>query len=252
MKQKIETYLKSIEEKYEIEILLACETGSRAWGFPSPDSDYDIRLIYRHKKDWYLSLQEKKDTIELMFEDNEIDISGWDLRKSLRLLWKSNPPLLERIQSHIIYKSDESFLAEINVLAQSTYSRIATLHHYLSLSRNCLAEIDRNNAYKLKKLFYALRAAIACKWILEKQDMSPISFLKMLDGLEFDNGIKERIYFLIELKSHQNESYLHSGELELIILIENLLENAKLESKTLPPGSADFKLLDDFFLHLIA
>ena len=94
MKEKIQQYLQEIESQKSIKILLACETGSRAWGFPSPDSDYDIRLIYMHDKDWYLSLNEKKDTIELMLEDNNLDISGWDLRKSLRLLWKSNSALL--------------------------------------------------------------------------------------------------------------------------------------------------------------
>src|SRR5690606_32395753 len=116
MSEKIIQYLDKIENEKQIKILLACETGSRAWGFPSPDSDFDIRIIYVHKKDWYLSLSEKKDSIELMFENNDIDISGWDLRKSLRLLQKSNPPLLERIQSPIVYKSDNTFLAEINEL----------------------------------------------------------------------------------------------------------------------------------------
>ena len=98
MKEKIKQYLKEIEQRKNIKILFACETGSRAWGFPSPDSDFDIRLIYRHKKSWYLSLNEKKDTIELMADNNELDLSGWDLKKSLTLLSKSNPPLLEKIQ----------------------------------------------------------------------------------------------------------------------------------------------------------
>ena len=101
MTEKINQYLDKIEIEKKVKILLACETGSRAWGFPSPDSDFDIRIIYVHKKDWYLSLNERKDSIELMFENNDIDITGWDLRKSLRLLHKSNPPLLERIQSPI-------------------------------------------------------------------------------------------------------------------------------------------------------
>ncbi len=109
MNNKIKQYLHELEKDQDIEILLACETGSRAWGFPSPDSDYDVRIIYKHKKDWYLSLAESKDSIDCFFEDNEIDISGWELRKSLRLLHKSNPPLLERIQSPIVYKSDTAF-----------------------------------------------------------------------------------------------------------------------------------------------
>src|SRR5690606_34964598 len=134
MKEKIINYLKQVETEYNIEILLACETGSRAWGFPSPDSDYDVRFIYRHPKDWYLSLNEKKDTIEKMYENNEFDLSGWDLKKSLNLLLKSNAALLERIQSPIVYLSDENFLFELNELTKNTYSKIATMHHYLSMS----------------------------------------------------------------------------------------------------------------------
>ncbi|MBK7223959.1 MAG: nucleotidyltransferase domain-containing protein [Saprospiraceae bacterium] len=110
MNKKILEYLKKIQIEKEIDILLACETGSRAWGFPSPDSDYDVRFIYKHKINWYLSLKQQKDTIEVMYESNEIDLSGWDIKKSLNLLWKSNPPLLERIQSPIIYVSNKEFL----------------------------------------------------------------------------------------------------------------------------------------------
>ena len=110
MEERIRQYIKEIEKAQDIKVLLACETGSRAWGFPSPDSDYDVRLIYRHRMDWYLSLLEPKDTFEVMLEDNNFDISGWDIRKTLGLLWKSNPPLLERIQSPIVYVADEEFL----------------------------------------------------------------------------------------------------------------------------------------------
>jgi len=141
MNEKIIQYLDKIEKEKDVKILLACETGSRAWGFPSPDSDFDIRIIYVHKKDWYLSLSEKRDSIDLMFENNEIDITGWDLRKSLRLLQKSNPPLLERIQSPILYKHNSSFLKEMNDLANSQYSRIATIHHYLSMAKKFLEDI---------------------------------------------------------------------------------------------------------------
>ncbi len=114
MEQKIKNYLTQIEQERNIKILLACETGSRAWGFPSPDSDYDIRMIYAHPRDWYLSLSESKDSINIMLENNDLDISGWDLRKTLRLLWKSNPPLLERIQSPILYQHDAQFLTEVD------------------------------------------------------------------------------------------------------------------------------------------
>ncbi len=226
MTEKIIQYLDKIEKEKEIKILLACETGSRAWGFPSPDSDFDIRIIYVHKKDWYLSLSEKKDSIELMFENNDIDITGWDLRKSLRLLQKSNPPLLERIQSPILYKSDNAFLAEINELANSQYSRIATIHHYLSMAKKFTEELKEKEDYKLKKFFYALRSATACKWILEREEMPPIEFQKMIDGLNIESNLLKRIGELIELKATINESYLHKGENELTSFIENCINSA--------------------------
>ncbi len=181
MEEKIKSYLSDLEKERGIEILLACETGSRAWGFPSPDSDFDVRIIYKHHKDWYLSLTEERDTIEYFLDNNEIDISGWDLRKSLRLLAKSNAPLLERIQSPIIYKADKEFLVGINSVAQKAYSRIATIHHYLSMAKKALDDVAGTEEYKLKRFFYALRASVACLWILDREEIPPIEFAKMLD-----------------------------------------------------------------------
>ena len=104
METKIKDKLKDIEQKYQVKVLYACETGSRAWGFPSPDSDYDVRMIYMHDLDWYLSLSDKKDTIEFMSEDGELDVTGWDIKKCLKLMWKSNGALLERVQSPVVYR----------------------------------------------------------------------------------------------------------------------------------------------------
>ena len=163
MEDKIKSYLSALEQEKDISILLACETGSRAWGFPSPDSDYDVRLIYKHQTEWYLSITEAKDTIELMLDNNEVDISGWDLRKSLRLLWKSNPPLLERIQSPIIYRQNPNFISGIRELSRNTYSKIATMHHYLSIAIKSYEQITAEPEYKLKSFFYGLRTATANK-----------------------------------------------------------------------------------------
>lgn len=247
MNKKIDKYLKQIEADKDIKILLASETGSRAWGFPSPDSDFDIRLIYVHKKDWYLSLTEEKDSIEMMLDNNEIDITGWDLRKTLRLLQKSNPPLLERIQSPIIYNSDTNFLNEINKLAKQQYSRISTIHHYLSIAKKKLNEIQQKNEYKLKSFFYALRSATVCKWILEKEDIPPIEFQKIITGLKIENKVKKRINELIALKSTISESYLHKDEKELIAFIENIIIEAEEKGKTLPSSNGKLEDLNIFF-----
>ena len=247
MKDKIIKYLKTIEEEKNIKILLACETGSRAWGFPSPDSDYDIRMIYIHKKDWYLSLKEKKDSINLMYENNDIDITGWELRKALRLLKKSNPPLLERIQSPILYLYDEEFLSEINKISKGVYSKISTIYHYLNMSKKIFEEIENSNKYKLKKLFYALRTAVTCKWIMEKDEIPPIEFNTMLENLDLDENLVKRIRELIILKADASETYLHSGETEVFLFIKGILELAEIKSKDLSAAKFDSEILDVFF-----
>ncbi len=247
MEDKIKKYLTDLEKEKGIEILLACETGSRAWGFPSPDSDFDVRIIYKHHKDWYLSLTEEKDTIECFYENNDIDISGWDLRKCLRLMWKSNPPLLERIQSPIIYQVDKDFQVGINSIAQNTYSRIATIHHYLSMAKKALDEVVSSNDYKLKRFFYALRASVACLWILDKEEIPPIEFGKMVSGLDLSDNLTNRINELIELKSTISETYLHNGEQDLIKFMESCLERADNESKSLPASKGQMSELNEFF-----
>lgn len=251
MKEYIKTYLSDLEIEKDIKILLACETGSRAWGFPSPDSDYDVRLIYVHRKEWYLSLKEEKDSIEIMLDDNEIDITGWDLRKSLRLLMNSNPALLERLQSPILYRVDENVLNELQTAAKSCYSRISTLHHYLSMAKKCYAEIEGKSSYKLKKCFYALRAATACKWILEREEMPPIEFHKMLYALDLNTDLVLDIQSLIQLKSTKSEAYLHSGEPQILQFIESCIKEASQKRQSLPSGSVNTEELNTIFRNVI-
>lgn len=250
MYQKIQTYLRELEQERNIKVLLACETGSRAWGFPSPDSDYDVRLLYVHPVQWYLRLSEPKDSIDLMFEAGEIDISGWDLRKALRLLKKSNCALLERLQSHIVYQADAAFVQAIPRLAPQYYSRIASVHHYLSLGTNAMADLDRDQ-YRLKKFFYALRAATVCRWIISRSDMPPIHFPTMLDGLSLPETLTQRIYQLIELKAEVPESYLHAGEADLLAFIEGSLEHARAQAHRLPAAKGTYQPLDALFLRTL-
>jgi predicted nucleotidyltransferase len=170
----------------------------------------------------------------------------------LRLLQKSNPPLLERIQSPILYKSDNDFLVEINELANSQYSRIATIHHYLSMAKKFTEELKEKEDYKLKKFFYALRSATACKWILEREEMPPIEFQKMLDGLNIESDLLNRISELIKLKATISESYLHKGENELISFIENCINSADEQRNSLTSSKGDVKELNSFFLKMLS
>lgn len=247
MKEKIKKYLIGLEQEQHIKILWACETGSRAWGFPSTDSDYDIRLIYAHKTDWYLNLTEQKDSIEIMLEDNKIDISGWELKKSLNLLKKSNAAMLERIKSSIVYKQDEEFITTLQNASQSFYSKIATLHHYLGMAKKGLEDLRSKQNFKLKKFFYTLRAATVCKWIIEKEEAPPIQFSSVYNNLDIERSLVNRINKLIELKKKVTESYFHKGEKEIINLIKLYVDESEAVKELLPAAKGDMNVLSSLF-----
>lgn len=226
MEPRIKKQLNEIQKQHQIKILYACETGSRAWGFPSPDSDYDVRIIYRHDLDWYLTLSDKKDTISFMSEDGELDITGWDIKKCLQLMWKSNGALLERVQSPIVYREEKNISGLLKEYEEKCFAPIATMHHYLGMAKNSFDEVEGKEEIKLKKLFYALRATLACKWIVEKDSIPPIVFMTMVNELTFDEQLKNQIADLIVLKSSQTEKYMHPAEHNLNAFISNELAAA--------------------------
>src|ERR1051325_12100355 len=102
MRDVIQRKIAQIGQEEQVQVLYACESGSRAWGFASTDSDYDVRFVYCHPSNWYLSILDRPDVIERPIE-NDVDLSGWDVRKALQLFRKSNPPLLEWLDSPILY-----------------------------------------------------------------------------------------------------------------------------------------------------
>jgi uncharacterized protein len=134
IEQRIQAVLDEIEKEGQVTILYACETGSRGWGFESEDRDYDVRFIYLRRTEWYLSIQKKRDVIERPI-DEDLDISGWDLPKALQLLRKSNPPLLERFQSPIVYRDNPSVTSRFRKLMQDYYSPISCMYHYLHMAQ---------------------------------------------------------------------------------------------------------------------
>lgn len=251
MKEKIIKYLKEIEKEKDFKILLACETGSRAWGFPSKDSDFDVRLIYVKPLDWHLNLNERKDTIEVFYEDKELDFSGFELRKSLRLLKKSNSAIIERIQSPIVYYKNELFVNEIMELAKTAYSKIASIHHYIGLANKYFDKVNGAAEYKLKSLFYFLRASFTCKFILENEAIVPIEFNKVLDGITLNEEIKNEILELISFKETTIEGYLHKGNSNLISVGLGFLNEAKEKANNLPSSNFNAEKFDDFFKKIV-
>jgi uncharacterized protein len=149
----IQSVLDEAAARHGVRILYAAESGSRAWGFGSPDSDYDVRFIYAHPREWYLRLKEPRDVIERPLDDQLVDLGGWDIRKALRLLLKSNPALYEWLCSPIVYRDDGAFSPAARSLFERHASRVAVAHHYHSIARKQWAsEIDGRERVKLKSI----------------------------------------------------------------------------------------------------
>lgn len=156
MDKAIQAQLRSIEEKNNVKILYAVESGSRGWGFESKDSDFDVRFIYVHPIEWYLSVFEGSDIIEIPI-DEVLDINGWDIKKALKLMYKSNAPLLEWLSSPIIYKQNQEFIKELKHLAEKYFSSISVTYHYINLAKKSFDGLEGLNKIKIKKLFYVIR-----------------------------------------------------------------------------------------------
>lgn len=197
--QRIQAGLSRIEAEYDVRILYACESGSRGWGFDSADSDWDVRFIYCHPRDWYLSIEEARDVIELPIDDL-LDVNGWDLRKSLRLMKKSNPVLLEWLSSPIVYWEDAEAMAVYRSLAQDFYQPAACLHHYLHMAKGNFREYLQGETVWLKKYFYVLRPVLACLWIERGLGRVPMAFDDLATGVVDDGELKNSVAKLVALK----------------------------------------------------
>ena len=204
MDSSIKLKLAEIEQEYDIRILYACESGSRAWGFASPDSDYDVRFVYVHPPEYYLSIDDKTDVIELDINDL-LDINGWDLRKALRLFRGSNAALYEWLQSPIVYLKDDNFYDNIMAQVPKYFSLRAGMHHYLSMTRSCFEKELQGETVRLKKYFYALRPILAALWIAEKREMPPMDFesLRAFLPAELDKTVDK----LLHIKADADEKH---------------------------------------------
>lgn len=202
MKELIQEKLREIEQREECRILLAVESGSRAWGFASPDSDYDVRFVYVRPEKAYLRLDRTHDVIEVPIND-ELDINGWDIDKTLRLLHKSNPTVFEWFSSPIIYQTS-AFADQFRPIMQKYFSSKAGLWHYLHMAEGNYRDYLRGKMVRAKKYFYVLRPILACKWILEKGTPPPMLFTELVKS-ELPDDLSETVYQLLDLKMNSPE-----------------------------------------------
>ncbi len=250
MKEKILNRLKRIEKDHQVKIIYAVESGSRAWGFESPDSDWDIRFIYLHDYKWYLSLKAKRDVIELMEEP--LDFSGWDLTKALKLLKKSNAHLIEWLNSPIIYIEEKEIVDKLREISKRFLNLKSLMYHYYHLARRNYYDYLEKPEVNLKKYFYVLRTISACEWIKNYKTNPPVRFEELLSGVLFDEKVKNEILKLLQKKRKKSElgkgkkiEIINNYIKEKVLFFDEYLKNMDVKVHL------DDDLLDELFLFSI-
>lgn len=221
MREVINQHLRDIENENNVRILLAVESGSRAWGFASPDSDWDVRFIYVHRPEWYLQIEEGRDVIEHMYDD-EVDASGWDLKKALYLFRRANTSLLEWLHSPIVYHQDNDFIETMHKLEPSYFDACKVLLNYKGMYISHNERYLQGQQYPLKRFLYYLRGILACKWIESRGSMPPILFTELLTSTVTDKTIVSDILGILRLKSESKEHNNTQVDLRLVEFAENM------------------------------
>jgi hypothetical protein len=248
MTEKIQLSLQALEKQHSIKILFACESGSRAWGFPSMDSDFDVRFTYTHTTDRYLSIHPPADQIHLPIDDL-LDINGWDLKKFLYHLFKSNSVLIEWLQSPVIYAEQHDFRLHCLELAKTYYSATKARHHYLGLIKKFTADVHWNQPISLKKAFYILRSTLAATWTSRYDTIPPmeIDHLRQL----LPNHLNAEINELIPLKNISTEHSTSILSPELSLYIQKQFEHLNSIVQLPAMANENVQPLNDFFLKMI-
>ncbi len=248
--QRIRQALERIEAEQHIQILYAVESGSRAWGFASPDSDYDVRFIYQRPKEYYLQLEKGRDTLEYMLP-GDLDMSGWDLDKTLKLLHASNPSLIEWINSPIVYKTTPEF-APIVEAYRACFSPKTGIHHYLSMAKGNYTTFFVGETVRVKKYFYVLRPILAAKHILRTQTPPPVPFDELVKG-ELEEELHPFVDELISVKKSARELQ----EIPRVEILDEYMERSLVQIEqalaTLEPRKdvPELSHLDTLFCRLI-
>ena len=246
----IQQKLTEIEQKENVTVLHAVESGSRAWGFASPDSDYDVRFIYVRRKKDYLRLEKCPDVIEWQL-DETLDINGWDLQKALILLHGSNPTLFEWNDSPVVYRTTDYWQTHREEIRRCFQSK-AGMYHYLSMAKSNYRAYLCGETVRLKKYFYVLRPVLAAKWIAERHCPPPVLFSELAEAM-LTPALRPDVERLLELKMQTPEM----GEREKIpalhdYLTESIAALEALAAEIGPEQKTGWAMLDELFLAGIA
>lgn len=250
MNSKILSNLSQLAEEKGIAIVYACESGSRAWGFASPDSDYDVRFIYLHPLSWYLAIEPGRDVVELPV-NAVLDISGWDMRKALQLMQKSNPVIFEWLQSPMVYREDPSLKNQLLQLAKSCFCPKTTMHHYFGMAHKAFETGLQEQKIKVKKYFYVLRPLLAALWAGQKNEIPPMEFGKLLELLG-NQTILSDIAHLLEIKRKALEAELIAPIPSIHHFIADAFAQVEEVAHHVKKHRAPLDALNQFFFKLVA
>lgn len=239
-----------IEREHDVRILHAAESGSRAWGFHSPNSDYDVRFFYIRPRDWYLSIYPGRDVIELPI-DETYDVSGWDLKKTLHLAMKSNAVVMEWLQSPIVYKTDADFTRALSEYCAHCFNPKALMHHYLNLGKRQIDQTWRTSTEApIKKYFYMIRPAMALRWLMINghDALVPMNIQDLMDGADVSPDIRDTLNDLIGQKRRMQEKAPTKRINVLDTFIFEAFEAAEKAVAEMPnPDAPDVARADAFF-----
>jgi predicted nucleotidyltransferase len=251
--EEVAQRLTALEAERGVRILYACESGSRAWGFASPDSDYDVRFLYLQPRDWYLAIdvERKRDVIETPLE-GVWDINGWDVRKALNLLRKSNPPLLEWLGSPIVYREDKPVADELRRLLPRYYQPTACYYHYWKMARGNFREFLQGPEVRWKKYLYVLRPILAMRWIRQELGVVPTEFARLVDATVNTSDVRQAIDALLARKQSAGEAAQGPRDEVLHAFISAELERHEAEGVPLTESHEPVEPLNEFFRRLVA
>jgi predicted nucleotidyltransferase len=244
--------LRQIEREEGVRVLYACESGSRAWGFASPDSDFDVRFLYLHPPAWYLAIDRRRDVIERPIVD-DLDVSGWDLRKALGLMRKSNPVLGEWLGSPIVYLDREPALTDrLRAAWADHFAPVSGGHHYLNMARRTHKTYLQGEEVVRKKYFYALRPLLAVRWIEQGRGPVPTPFAPLVDAVLPDGPVQAELAALLDAKRAGAETDAGPHLPALDAFIESGLDRLGPLLQSWPKADADPAVLSGLFRSSLA
>lgn len=218
----IDGRLCGVEAEHDVRIMLAIESGSRAWGFASPDSDYDCRFIFVRPTEHHLSPWPRRDVIETPL-DAVLDVNGWELGKALKLVLKGNAVIIEWLMSPVAYRGDIGFRDELLAFAEQFAERRLIGRHYLHLGeRQRRTYFADSKQVALKKIFYALRPAAALRWLRLHPEarIAPMNFHQLINECDPSADIAASVSTLLAEKAGSRELGIGEVPSDLLAFID--------------------------------